>query len=482
MNIDKLQTVKKHINPKHWCLVVGDVMLDCYITGEIKRISPEAPVPVVHKTGDDQRLGGAGNVALNLSGLGLKSTILGTIGHDDHGAKITALLRHHKISAQGVIKTKNPTTSKTRILSGHQQLLRIDNEFIDDSYTKLIKNKFDTLLKKNPSIILLSDYAKGVLSTDLCQYIIKKARTKKIPVLADPKGNDIKKYQGVTILTPNKKEAYELVGSNQINDDDLEKKLKLLCRKYSIDTIAMTQGNQGIKLIQSKKSAVIPASKVKFIYDVSGAGDTVIASIAFGLIAQFNFHDVFEFANQAAGIVISKVGTSPIELNEVIDSYKSDELEQENKIVTIHQLEKKILSEKKKKTKIGFTNGCFDILHAGHVMYLEKAKNKVDYLILGLNSDASVKKLKGHSRPVIGEKDRARVLSALEAIDAIIIFNETTPLNLIKKIKPDVLIKGDDYKMNQVVGAKEVLSWGGHVELVPIMQGKSSSSIIKKIS
>lgn len=243
----------------------------------------------------------------------------------------------------------------------------------------------------------------------------------------------------------------------------------------------MTQGSLGIKLVKKNTVSIVPATKLKYVYDVSGAGDTVIASIAAGLMANLNIHDALELANQAAGHVISKIGTTPIELNELIEAIKKESLEQSNKILSFADLEKKIADLKKQKLTIGFTNGCFDILHAGHVMYLEKAKNKVDFLILALNSDASVKKLKGPTRPIINEGDRARVLSALEAIDAIVIFDESTPLKLIKKIKPNILIKGDDYKINQVVGHKELKAWGGKVELVPILAGKSTTKIIEKM-
>ena len=244
----------------------------------------------------------------------------------------------------------------------------------------------------------------------------------------------------------------------------------------------MTQGDLGVKLITEKKIQVIPASKLKQVFDVSGAGDTIIASIAAGIMANITLQESLKIANIAAGIVISKVGTTPIEKHELINELENEFNGEKNKLISEKSLLKKLSHYQIKKQKIGFTNGCFDILHAGHVSYLEQAKIKVDFLIVGLNSDSSVRKLKGNNRPVINELDRARVLCSLEAVDAVIIFSQDTPINLIKKIKPHTLIKGNDYSVNQVVGHKEIKNWGGKVELIPLLQGRSSSKIIKKIT
>ena len=482
MKIELINNIKKHLSlKKEWGLVIGDLMLDHYIFGDITRISPEAPVPILKKIEEQYRLGGAGNVAANLRGFGIKTAVIGVTGKDSNSLILEKLLKEKLISTSGVIKTNQPTTTKTRVLGGQQQLLRIDDENISEVNEALLFKKIDALMRKNPSIIILSDYAKGLLNQRTIQKIVKIAKQKNIPVIADPKGNSIEKYQGVNVLTPNKKEALALAGEENLVEEKLDIKLRSYCKQFNIGNIAMTQGSLGIKLVKKNTVSIIPATKLKYVYDVSGAGDTVIASIAAGLMANLNIHDALELANQAAGHVISKIGTTPIELNELIEAIKKESLEQSNKILSFADLEKKIVDLKKQKLTIGFTNGCFDILHAGHVMYLEKAKNKVDFLILALNSDASVKKLKGPTRPIINEGDRARVLSALEAIDAIVIFDESTPLKLIKKIKPNILIKGDDYKINQVVGHKELKAWGGKVELVPILAGKSTTKIIEKM-
>lgn len=464
-----------------WALVVGDVMLDKYIFGEINRISPEAPVPVVKKKSESFRMGGAANVAANLIGLGIKTVLSGVVGNDQNGEVLKKLLKKDNIDQQGLIKSTQSTTTKTRIIAGHQQIVRIDDEDNNISLSANQIKKIIDLINKKPSIIILSDYAKGFLTENLTQKIIKQAKKINIPILVDPKGNDVKKYSGASILTPNKKEALLLSNLIEPDEDLLEKQLKRICLKFNIENIAMTQGDQGIKLVSSKKIDVIPATKLKKVFDVSGAGDTVIATLAAGLIGKLTTHKSLELANIAAGIVIGKVGTVAIESHQIINEIDTEHTLQIHKIISPNKLEGMLKNLRAKDLKIGFTNGCFDILHAGHVTYLEKAKSNIDFLILGLNSDNSVKKIKGTKRPIINQDDRARVLSSLEAVDAVIIFNEETPIKLIQKIKPHFLIKGNDYKLTEVVGHKEVAKWGGKVKLVELLAGRSSSNIIKNI-
>ena len=478
--IEKLKN--KFTKSNQWCLVIGDLMLDQYIFGEITRISPEAPIPILKKEKEQFRMGGAANVAANLSGLGIKTVLAGLIGRDINGERLTQLIKKKLISSRGLMKSKNPTTTKTRIVSGQQQIIRIDEEKNSLPLDKNNIKKIIGLIKQKPSIIIISDYAKGLISLELMKPLIKTARQMKIPIIVDPKGDNLEKYRGVTALTPNKNEAYILTNNIDRNELILEKNLKKVRRDFDIEFIAMTQGDLGVKLITEKKTRTIPASKLKQVFDVSGAGDTIIASIAAGMIANITLQESLKVANIAAGIVISKVGTTPIEKHELINELENEHHGDKNKLTTEIDLLKKLSQRKVKNEKIGFTNGCFDILHAGHVSYLEQAKNKVDFLIVGLNSDSSVTKLKGSNRPVINESDRARVLCSLEAVDAVIIFNQGTPINLIKKIKPHTLIKGNDYSVNQVVGHKEIKEWGGKVELIPLLQGRSSSKIIQKIS
>ena len=473
--------INKFNSKGKWALVIGDVMLDKYIFGEVNRTSPEAPVPVVEKKSESFRMGGAANVAANLIGLGIKTILSGVIGDDQNGEALKRLIKKNNISQQGLIKSTLSTTTKTRIIAGHQQIVRVDDEDTNISLSANQIKKILNLIIKKPSIIILSDYAKGFLTENLTQKIIKQAKKNDIPILVDPKGNNIKKYAGASILTPNKKEAFVL--SNLVEPDEglLEKQLKKICIKFDIENIAVTQGDQGIKLVSSRKIDVIPATKLKKVFDVSGAGDTVIATLAAGLIGKLTTHKSLELANIAAGVAIGKVGTVAIEGHEIINEIDTEQTLQIHKIISFNKLDGLIKNLRAKDLKIGFTNGCFDILHAGHVTYLEQAKNNIDFLILGLNSDSSVKKIKGAKRPIINQQDRARVLSSLEAVDAVIIFDEETPIKLIQRIKPNFLIKGSDYKLTEVVGHKEVTKWGGKVKLVELLAGRSSSNIIKDI-
>ena len=469
------------LTSKQTCLVIGDLMLDQYIFGEVDRISPEAPVPIIKKNKHQNRIGGAGNVALNLQGLGIKALLVGNIGNDDNGKILSNLIKKNNLSIKGLIKENGPTTTKTRVMARHHQIVRIDEELISCGPNEANIKKIIKYINSDLSCIVISDYNKGFLSASFLKKIIQQANRKKIPVLIDPKGNDVAKYSGATIITPNKKEAMELTGLKNFDKDTLNTALKKISKNYKINSIVMTQGEDGISHITQKKIDNYPTSKSKQVYDVSGAGDTVIATLASCLMEKLDLSDSFKLANLAAGIVISKLGTVPIKGEELLDELESNFNGQKNKIFSLNELLPKITGLRAKGRTIGFTNGCFDILHSGHVTYLEMAKSQVDYLILGLNSDSSIKTIKGKNRPIIGETDRARVLCALESIDAVIIFNESTPIKLIKEIQPDVLIKGNDYTPQSVVGAKEIKKWKGKLYLVPLLEGKSSSKIISKM-
>ena len=466
---------------KKTCLVIGDLMLDQYIFGDVDRLSPEAPVPIIKKNKHHNRIGGAGNVALNLIGLGIKPLLIGSIGNDENGKILSSLIKKHNLSIKGLIKENGPTTTKIRVMAGHHQIVRIDEEQISFGPNEANIKKIIKYINSDLSCIVISDYNKGFLSASFLKKIIQQANREKIPVLIDPKGKDASKYAGATLITPNKKEAMELTGLTNFDNDLINTALKKINKNYKIKSIVMTQGKDGISHITPKKINTYPTSISKQVYDVSGAGDTVIATLASCIIANLDLSDSFKLANLAAGIVISKLGTVPISREELLDEMESNLNGQKNKIFSLKELLLKISGLRAKGQTIGFTNGCFDILHSGHVTYLEKAKSQVDYLILGLNSDSSIKTIKGKNRPIVSEADRARVLCALESIDAVIIFNESTPIKLIKEIKPDVLIKGNDYTPKSVVGAKEIKKWEGKLYLVPLLEGKSSSKIINKI-
>ena len=426
-----IDIIKNKFNARNkWALVIGDLMLDRYLIGNVSRISPEAPVPVVKLKESFDRIGGSGNVAANLSLLGIKTVLAGQIGDDIDGKKLLEILKKNHIGVDGIIKDKNPTTTKTRIIGEHQQMMRID--------ANALTKKITTLLNKKPAIVILSDYAKGVLSERLCQHVIKIARSKKIPVLVDPKGIHYEKYKNATAITPNKKEAIEACHIHDTKNTNFLMPLLKLKKSLNLQFIAMTKGEDGIDLIQGNTIKNLPAVNQQQVFDVSGAGDTVIATLAACMIAKMPIENSLNIANIAAGIVIGKLGTIPITLADLIKTLSSQHSDQEKKIHSLESLMEQVAIWKREKKKIVFTNGCFDILHAGHVTYLEKAKKLGDILILALNSDSSVTKLKGKLRPVIHQQDRARVLAALSSVDGIVIFSEATPLYLIKKIQPDV--------------------------------------------
>lgn len=490
MNAHLIETVRlftenEKTTPKKSVLVIGDVMLDRYLMGSVNRISPEAPVPVVLLNQSEDRAGGAANVAANLSGLGLKTQIIGCIGNDITGKILRQMIAESGIDTSNIItSTQRPTVSKTRVMSGNQQIVRIDEEssdaFTTDETNQLLVNVTHAL-NAQPAMVILSDYAKGMLTEATCQTIIKQCKQLNIPVIADPKGRDYSKYKGASALTPNKKETAEACGVAMHETDALLQAAKQLKDNLQLDFLAVTRGEEGISFIDEKEIQHIPATAKK-VFDVSGAGDTVIATLAAGLVHGLSPHDALQLANIAAGIVVGKVGTVPVTQAELLKALISEDGQsQVDKICDKDQLLELVNHWKENKQTIVFTNGCFDLLHAGHVTYLEAAKKTGDKLVLGLNTDRSVSALKGPTRPIVHEGDRARVLAALASVDAVILFDEDTPMQLIDAIRPNVIVKGDDYSEEQVVGGKEVKSWGGSVKLIPLVQGRSTSNILKKL-
>jgi D-beta-D-heptose 7-phosphate kinase/D-beta-D-heptose 1-phosphate adenosyltransferase len=486
MKPDLIEALNHGLNKKIRALVIGDLMLDRYLWGAVERISPEAPVPVVLLDNETECAGGAANVAANLVGLGIKTHLIGCIGADENGTRLKHAVHALGIETHGLLHSEtHPTIAKTRILGGHQQMLRLDREkrspYSEKDMQTLLRIVHQQLAER-PAIILLSDYAKGVLTPELCQAVITEAKRLGIPVLVDPKGRDYSKYRGATALTPNKRETAEACHADVHDTEALLDAATHLRRNLQLDFIAVTRGDEGISLIEDGGTLHIPAT-ARQVFDVSGAGDTVIATLAAGLAAGLNRQDALHLANLAAGVVVGKVGTAPIRRDELEhELLLENTTAQADKVCGLQSLLPRVAAWRAAGQRIVFTNGCFDLLHAGHVTYLEQARKLGDRLVLGLNTDRSVSALKGPTRPVIHEQDRARVLAALEAIDAVILFDEDTPLALIQAIKPDVLVKGDDYTEDQVVGAKDVKSWGGSIALVPIVPGRSSSSIIGKLT
>jgi D-beta-D-heptose 7-phosphate kinase/D-beta-D-heptose 1-phosphate adenosyltransferase len=484
MSYDLINRVKQFGQSQQHILVIGDVMLDRYLSGEVSRISPEAPVPIVLLKKQQERAGGAANVAVNLAMLGINTHIVGCVGQDSEGELLCQLLQQNGIFTRDmVVSAHRPTITKTRILGGHQQMMRLDQEShepFSEQEQQSVVVACQHALASAPVIVVLSDYAKGLLSPAVCQAIIQACQQARIPVLVDPKGIDYRKYQDATALTPNKKETAEACHT-QINDALLISKAQQLKSSLGLAFLAVTRSEEGITLLDDDIQH-LPAAAQQ-VFDVSGAGDTVIATLAAGLMHGLTPLESLDLANTAAGIVVGKVGTVPITQHELIHALEERRSNQQaHKICDLHELLVKVTQWKHAKQKIVFTNGCFDLLHAGHVTYLEAAKKRGDKLILGLNTDRSVRTLKGPDRPVVNEQDRARVLAALQSVDAVILFDEDTPLQLIKAIQPHIIAKGSDYTVEQVVGGQEVLAWGGEVALIDLLVGRSTSELIKKIN
>jgi D-beta-D-heptose 7-phosphate kinase/D-beta-D-heptose 1-phosphate adenosyltransferase len=468
-----------------WALVIGDLMLDRYLWGKVDRVSPEAPVPVVLLEKENCRPGGAANVAANLAGLGLACRLLGCVGNDEAGKQLIDAVAQSGVLTQSIVSLPNrPTITKTRIVGGHQQMLRVDRESgaaFNTTELKLLETAITQALQVAPAIVVLSDYAKGVLHPDICQLVIRLAKHAGIPVLVDPKGRDFSKYRGATALTPNRRETSEACGGIASIESLLEAANRLRA-ELDLDFLAVTRSEEGISLIEQNRLLHIPAM-AKQVFDVSGAGDTVIATLAAGMVAGLDLDNALHLANLAAGIVVGKVGTVAVSAGELLNELANEDVrEQADKVCSLDQLLARVAQWKAAGQSIVFTNGCFDLLHSGHVTYLEQARKLGQRLIVGLNTDRSVSALKGPSRPVIHEADRARVLAALESVDAVILFDEDTPLQLISAIRPHVLVKGSDYREDQVVGGAEMKSWGGRVALVDIVPGRSTSGIIDKLA
>jgi D-beta-D-heptose 7-phosphate kinase/D-beta-D-heptose 1-phosphate adenosyltransferase len=462
-------------------LVIGDLMIDHYLWGDTNRISPEAPVQVVNIKNESSVLGGAGNVVNNLVSLGAEVTVMSVIGDDDTAVELQGLLDNLDVKQFLILSENRKTTKKSRIISSNQQIVRYDNETIEaidyESQKAIIIKALEII--HNFDIVLLSDYGKGVLNDELISKMIFISNGAKIKVLIDPKGEDYKKYAGAYTLTPNKKEAQLATGIEIIDDESLKEALKSLRDTSLLNTPMITLSEDGIAILDHQDNVIKKPTVAREVYDVTGAGDTVLASLGYSLAIGENIEDSIEFANLAAGVVVGKIGSATATIEE-IEEYKSSlhKSSIESHIKTFDEISNTVNRLKKQGKKIVFTNGCFDILHKGHVSYLDVAKSFGDVLILGLNSDESVKRLKGESRPINNQDDRGYILAALESVDYVVNFSQDTPYELIKLIQPDVLVKGADYEGKEVVGsdiAKEL-------RLVTFIDGKSTTKTIEQIN
>lgn len=460
-------------------LVIGDLMVDHYLWGTCDRISPEAPVQVIDIQKETKVLGGAGNVINNLLSLGADVGVLSVVGDDEVAEEVKYLIDATEAKSYLILQKGRKTSKKSRVMASKSQVVRYDHESknnisfdsTDKIYAKLqqIINGYD--------LILLSDYGKGVLTNDLTQRIIKIAKNHNKKVIVDPKGKNYAKYKGAYFLTPNKKEAELATGIKIESKDSLKDALKELQKIAELEMSVITLSEEGIAVLKDKELTIKP-TVAREVYDVTGAGDTVLASLGYALALVDDVYSAIEFANLAAGVVVGKLGSATVSLDEIED-YKASlhKSSIDLHIKSFKEIKKVVKRYKKQNKKIVFTNGCFDILHKGHVSYLNSAKALGDILVVGVNSDESVKRLKGQDRPINNQDDRAYLLSALECVDYVVIFEEDTPYELIERIKPDILVKGADYKDKEVVGS----DIAGETVLIDFIEGKSTTSTIEKI-
>lgn len=458
-------------------LVVGDVMLDQYWHGNTSRISPEAPVPVVHVQQLSDRPGGAGNVALNLAALGCHVDLIGMVGDDLAGKTLAYHLETAKIACHFVTLKDAPTITKLRVIGRQQQLIRLDFEkqFSAQDAEKVVDVYESRLKDKN--VVILSDYGKGCLAQ--VQKLIQLARQRGIPVLVDPKSNDFSIYHGATVITPNLKEFEAVVGPCKSEQELVDKGL-ILMQQHQLDALLVTRSEQGMSLFQREAKPLHLPTRAREVYDVTGAGDTVISVLAASLAAGHNFESAAMLANTAAGLVVQKLGAATLSLSELRRAWQRSHdsglgiLSEEDLLIAI-------ADAREHNETIVMTNGCFDILHPGHITYLEQAKELGTRLLVAVNDDDSIRRLKGEQRPLNSVQDRMKVLSALRAVDWVVSFSEDTPQRLIKQIQPDILVKGGDYRVEDIAGSADVLAAGGKVEILTFVEGYSTTRLIEKM-
>ena len=475
------ESILSLLNSKIFCL--GDLMLDKYVIGTTNRISPEGPIPVLDIKKEVNMLGGVGNVVRNLSTLAVKTHLVSLLGNDLVSKEVERKLDKINVDKSIVKDTNRPTITKSRFIANNQQILRVDKERILP-ISKKIENKIYEYSKKKilkTDAVIISDYNKGLITENILKKIISFSKNHKKPVILDPKSTNFEKYKGVTIITPNIKELEAVIKKKLINDKEIIDASRKLISKFNFSHLLVTMGKLGMILVSKKRKKVIKLdAEAKEIFDVSGAGDTVVSFIAAGLACSLKIEEVVKIANIAAGVVVNKTGTSVVHLSEMLISVNKNDYHL-SKVMNLTEIEKVIDFWLNKREKIGFTNGCFDYLHPGHISLFQQAKQKCSKLIVAVNTDSSIKKSKGPLRPKQKLNTRIQVLNSIPFIDLIIVFSDKTPLNIIKKIKPNLLIKGNDYKENQIIGAKEVKKYGGKILRAKILNNFSSSIIIDEI-
>ncbi len=465
-------------------LVVGDLMLDRYITGQVDRISPEAPVPVLLQSDSQHRPGGAANVAMNLAGLGVQTVLCGALGNDADGRLLQEIAQAAGIDTTAIVLTDLPTITKTRVVSRTQHLLRLDVESRDGLSEGEGEQIASAALRalQHMSAVILSDYAKGTLTEALCRRVIDAARQQNIPVFVDPKARDFARYSGATTICPNLKELALATGMSVHDTSEMMQAAHVLFPNLHIDFLTITMSERGIQVLQAEAPDLYSPAKAREVFDVSGAGDTVIATLAASFAGGLQLQTAIDLANVAAGVVVAKVGTVPVTAAEIVAQLtRSTTVISADKVLTRDRAVTRVNEWRESGDVIVFTNGCFDLLHIGHITLFEGCLRFGTKLVVGMNMDASVSRLKGPSRPIVGEIERAKIVAALASVDLVVLFDELTPLELIRALRPEVLVKGGDYTVETVIGHKEVQSTGGRVEILPTVQGFSTTALAQKL-
>ncbi|MCF6158315.1 MAG: D-glycero-beta-D-manno-heptose 1-phosphate adenylyltransferase [wastewater metagenome] len=489
--MDRLFTIISHL-PSPKIAVIGDMMLDKYVWGEVRRVSQEAPIPIINVTSEDVKAGGAGSVVNNLQTLGARVFVCGIIGNDSYGHNLLEIFKGMGADTTGiVIDSSRPTTLKTRFLGhlqtagkGVQQLLRVDYEKTH-LVSSEIEAQFTAYLQETIpvcDVVLISDMNKGLLTNSFLQTIVTLCKRYRKMVIVDPKlVNDYSCYRGVTAITPNRNEAELATGMKIVDNSSLQKAAEKLVSCLSLEYCIITLDKDGIFLYPKHEDGKIIPTTPRTVFDVTGAGDMVLSMFGIVVGSGHSFEDASSLANIAAGIEVGKIGASPVSKAEILNELMHGRNQLSSKIKDVDVLVNIVNEHRKKHDKIVFTNGCFDILHVGHVEYLKFARKQGDLLVVGLNTDRSVRALKGPTRPIISEMERAKMLAALEDISYVILFDEDTPLNLIEAIRPDVLVKGEDWKDAGVVGMEFIESYGGKILFAPFVGGISTTNIVSRI-
>jgi D-beta-D-heptose 7-phosphate kinase/D-beta-D-heptose 1-phosphate adenosyltransferase len=482
-SLERLRPLDLRIFAKVCLLVAGDFMLDEYIWGKVGRISPEAPVVVVQAERETRTLGGAGNVVNNLAALGARVAVLGLLGDDNPARLLKDELLRLAVEPEGLFTDPARQTSrKTRVVGDHQQVVRIDRETVAPAGPEFLAAALAYASARLPALnaVVLSDYGKGTLTPALVRDLIRLARGRGLPVVVDPKGQNYSVYAGATVVTPNLKELEEAVGKPLTGQELVAAEGQALRERLALDALLVTQGAHGMTLIRPEGVLVIPARTPREVFDVSGAGDTVVAVMALGLAAGLDLADAATLANLAAGVVVTKKGTAPILLSEMERELRAH-VHQEEKIVTVQDLKFIVPHLKAQGKTIVFTNGCFDLLHVGHIKFLEDSRRLGDVLVVALDADASVRRVKGEGRPVIGEEQRLHMLAALAAVDYVTLFDSEQLPEILAALQPDVLTKGSNFPAEEVAGREIVQSYGGRITLVPISDTVSITGLINRI-